>query len=208
MITVALLLFVEGEINKFFLKHFAAEWNTNQPRAGILCLLDSITNLCSDFPIHSSFQINSVSAQLTHSAFPGFCIVGREAFPLTVSLVEVPTEIYPSMSLPPASAALHSSLEHKATLHPNPASFTSLPIRDALCDRPYLSSPQQGRGCHTTAFPPPSNFSSSHDSSLYFSSHHSLLHGIPQLVAILPSTCPPLHSGSNCNSSSISQHLK
>lgn len=31
MITVALLLFVEGEINKFFLKHFAPELNTNQP---------------------------------------------------------------------------------------------------------------------------------------------------------------------------------
>lgn len=34
VITVALLLFVEGEINKFFLKHFAPELNTNQPKLG------------------------------------------------------------------------------------------------------------------------------------------------------------------------------
>lgn len=35
VITVALLLFVEGEISKFFLKHFASELNTNQPSSWI-----------------------------------------------------------------------------------------------------------------------------------------------------------------------------
>lgn len=35
VITVASLLFVEGEISKFFLKHFAPELNTNQPSSWI-----------------------------------------------------------------------------------------------------------------------------------------------------------------------------
>jgi len=78
VITVALLLFVEGEINKFFLKHFTPQLNTNQPPSWFLCLLDSVMNLCSDFPRHSSFQINNMSAHKALTHFPKALIVWRK----------------------------------------------------------------------------------------------------------------------------------
>lgn len=82
VIPVALLLFVEREINKFFLKHLAPHLNTNQRKAGFLRLLHSIMSLCSDFLRHSSFQINSMSAHKALFHFHSFWVGEYVAFPL------------------------------------------------------------------------------------------------------------------------------
>lgn len=68
----------KGKLISFFLSTLHQSWIPINPQAGFLCLLDSITNLCSDFAGHSSFQINSMSAHKALFHFPKALIVGRK----------------------------------------------------------------------------------------------------------------------------------
>lgn len=68
----------KGKLISFFLSTLHQSWIPISPQAGFLCLLDSIMNLCSDFPRHSSFQINSMPAHNALFHFPKSLIVGRK----------------------------------------------------------------------------------------------------------------------------------
>lgn len=68
----------KGKLISFFLSTLHQSWIPISPQAGFQSLLDSITNLCSNFPRHSTFQINSVPARKALFHFPKALIVGRK----------------------------------------------------------------------------------------------------------------------------------